>query len=38
MLVLSARGSEVNDLSTFTDGETSRLAARECTDFAIGPC
>jgi hypothetical protein len=35
MIVSSARGSEVNDLSTLRLGEAARRAARECIDLAI---
>ena len=33
--MVSGRGSDVIDLSTSSDGETARLAAREWTDFAV---
>lgn len=34
-LEVSGRGREVSDLSRSTDGDTARLAARECIDFAM---
>lgn len=38
MTVDSARGADMTDLSTSILGEASRLAARECLDWANKRC